>query len=370
MIGEKSGASNFQTQGIAYSTDKGRTWIKYTFNPVIKNTGNKDFRDPKLIWHGASKAWIVTLAVGNQVFFYRSRNLKQWEYAGSFGKEEGSHGGVWECPDLIEIKATKSQPAKWLLLVSVGTGAPNGGSGTQYFIGNFDGKTFQNELPKNKGLWVDWGTDNYAGVTWSHAPGKLPIFLGWMSNWQYAQQVPTKTWRSAMTLPRSLSLQKTTAGWRLFSNPIEATQQLRNKEEPINLLNVQEPAISLNELIVSFDVSKENKEDPKIELVNQLGEKLVMGYNRLTEELYVDRTLAGKNDFSKVFSGKHTAKRIIKNKLLTMHIFIDQASVEMFADKGSVVITDLFFPTVYFNKVHYTKTNMVSGKLYNLHSIW
>jgi fructan beta-fructosidase len=370
MAGEKAGTTHFQTQGIAYSTDKGRTWKKYAHNPVIPNKGDKDFRDPKLQWHAASGFWIVTLAVGNKVQFYRSRNLKDWTLSGTFGVDEGNHGGVWECPDLFEIKATSEHPAKWILLVSVGTGAPNGGSGTQYFMGNFDGQTFHNELPKNQSLWVDWGKDNYAGITWSHAPSKAPIFLGWMSNWQYAQQVPTKEWRSAMTLPRTLSLGKTKEGWRLLSNPVVASNLLRTADAPVNLMTKQAAMISINELDLNFDLSKSKNEITTIELFNQLDEKLVVGYNPVKNELFIDRTKAGNHSFSKEFTGVHIAPRVATDNSLRLHIFIDRSSIEVFADGGSVVMTDLFFPTAYFNLLKYSHQNLVSGKMYTLQSIW
>jgi fructan beta-fructosidase len=370
MAGEKAGTNRFQSQAIAYSTDKGRTWKKYVNNPVIPNTGDKDFRDPKLQWHAQSGYWIVTLAVGNKVQFYRSRNLKDWSLSGTFGLEEGNHGGVWECPDLFEIKATTIHPSKWILLVSVGTGAPNGGSGTQYFMGQFDGQTFHNELPKHQALWVDWGTDNYAGVTWSHAPTKDPIFLGWMSNWKYAQQVPTKEWRSAMTLPRTLTLGKTQEGWRLISNPVSATQLLRTSNSPVDLMQTQSPKIAINELELSFDLSKNKNEPTKFELTNSMHEKLVVGYDPVKQELFIDRTAAGKNKFSKEFSGKHIAPRVSTDNILRLHVFIDHSSIEVFADGGTVVMTDLFFPTVYFDSLKLNKQNMVAGKMYDLQSIW
>ena len=370
MAGEKAGTNRFQSQAIAYSTDKGRTWKKYAKNPVIPNTGDKDFRDPKLQWHAHSGYWIVTLAVGNKVQFYRSRNLKDWSLSGTFGLDEGNHGGVWECPDLFEIKATAEHPAKWILLVSVGTGAPNGGSGTQYFMGQFDGQTFHNELPKNQALWVDWGTDNYAGVTWSHAPGKDPIFLGWMSNWQYAQQVPTKEWRSAMTLPRTLTLGKTQQGWRLLSNPIAATTLLRTSNAPVDLMQTKSAKLAINELELSFDLSKNKNEPTQIELINPLHEKLVVGYDPVKHELFIDRTAAGKNSFSKEFSGKHIAPRVSTDNILRLHVFIDRSSIEVFADGGTVVMTDLFFPTVYFDSLKLNKQNMLTGKMYALQSIW
>ena len=371
MKGEKAGRNNFQTQGIAYSTDKVRTWKKYGQNPVIKNTGDRDFRDPKVCWHEASKHWILTLAVGNKVQFYRSVNLKNWELAGSFGTADGNHGGVWECPDLVEIKIPGSNTTKWVLFVSVGTGAPNGGSGTQYFVGNFDGKTFTNSNAASTVLWADYGCDNYAGVTWSNAPGKQPVFLGWMSNWQYAQQVPTKAWRSAMTLPRVLSLQPTTAGIRLFTQPAPETILLRNGSA-IDLLSKKEHSYALCELELSVDLTKTTTNNTGIEISNSQHEKLIIGFDKANKQFYIDRTHSGNTNFSKVFSSVPVAPRVSADNKLTMHLYIDRSSVELFADDGSVVMTDLFFPTKDFNTLKLLPGNPIGiqGKIYALKSTW
>jgi len=195
---------NFQTQGIAFSLDNGETWTKYAGNPVIGNKGTRDLRDPKVFWHEATKSWIMALVAGNHVKFYRSQNLKDWGNISDFGIDQGAHGGVWECPDLFPLKVEGSDKEKWVLIISIGNGGPNGGSGTQYFVGDFDGTTFTSDQKEYK--WLDWGTDNYAGVTYNQVPNGDRIFIGWMSNWQYALTTPTSNWRSAMTLPRKLTL--------------------------------------------------------------------------------------------------------------------------------------------------------------------
>ncbi|HZH37827.1 MAG TPA: glycoside hydrolase family 32 protein, partial [Flavisolibacter sp.] len=196
---EKAGRNDFQYQSLAFSLDEGKTWTKYTGNPVVKNPGIRDFRDPKVMWHQGSGKWIMTLATLDRVTFYSSSNLKDWLKESEFGKELGAHGGVWECPDLFPLEYNGEQV--WVLLVSINPGGPNGGSATQYFTGRFDGKTFTPLQTDTQ--WIDYGPDNYAGITWSNT-GKRKIFLGWMSNWQYAAAVPTQTWRSAMTIPRDL----------------------------------------------------------------------------------------------------------------------------------------------------------------------
>lgn len=372
-VGEKSGKSDFQTQGIAYSNDKGRTWIKYAGNPVIPNPGTRDFRDPKVCWLESTRHWILTLAAGNEVRFYQSTDLKHWELTGSFGKNAGSHAGVWECPDLFEIKTENGQ-SKWVLFVSIGNGAPNKGSGTQYFVGHFDGKTFINENADSKTLWIDYGTDNYAGVTWSNAPDNRRIFLGWMSNWQYAQKVPTEKWRSAMTLPREVLLKQTADGWRLHFNPVKETALLRTTEKATNLSAGKQYPLSLNELVLNFSISRNGTDNFGIVLSNKNGETLKIGFNQLAGQFYIDRRAMQQNPFSTDFPALHTSPRISSASTIAMHLLIDRSSVELFADNGSLVMTDLFFPLKDFTSFatfqEKGKDAFVNGKMYTLQSIW
>jgi len=374
MSGEKAGTKNFQTQGIAYSTDKGRTWKKYRKNPVLTNPGIKDFRDPKVSWHAATKKWIMTLAAGNEIHFFQSKNLKDWRLSGTFGIADGSHGGVWECPDLFELPIDNGKKTKWVLLVSIGDGSPNGGSGTQYFIGDFDGKTFTNSNPTQTKLWLDYGCDNYAGVTWTNSPDKRALFLGWMSNWQYAQTVPTKKWRSAMTIPRELFLRQTPGGTRLFSAPVKEMQGLRTAVCEIDTANQTVYPFSLSELVLDFDLEQTSADDFGVELFNAKNEKVTIGFNKTSNQFYIDRTKSGETSFSKTFPAKHVAPRLLANKKLTMHLFIDHSSIELFADGGSISMTDIFFPTEKFTNLRLYRQNgntrLTRGSLYELRSIW
>ena len=374
MTGEKNGRNDFQTQGIAYSNDKGRTWKKYNHNPVIKNPGIKDFRDPKVMWHEASKHWVLTMAVANHIRFYRSTDLKNWELAGSFGEKEGSHGGVWECPDLIQLPVANNKESKWVLLVSVGSGAANGGSGTQYFVGDFDGKTFINHHIPEKILWLDYGSDNYAGVTWSNVPAGRHLFLGWMSNWQYATKVPTQKWRSAMTLPRELFLDKTVDGYRVITQPAKETDQLRINNTPVHFLSKKEHHYSLCELTVEFEVTARGSDDFGIEINNSKNESIQIGYNKTKNAFYIDRTHCRNTSFAKEFAAVHYAPRLASDKKLTMHLYIDKSSVELFGDGGSVTMTDIFFPSEDFSSIKaYSKKGyapVTGGELYELKSVW
>jgi fructan beta-fructosidase len=365
MAGEKAHKTDFQTQGIAYSLDKGRTWTKYDHNPVIKNQGLKDFRDPKVLWHSPTNQWIMTLAVADHVEFYVSKDLKKWTKAGEFGKTEGSHGGVWECPDLFPLKVEGTGIEKWVLIQSIGNGAPNGGSGTQYFIGHFDGKTFKNDNKPSDILWLDYGRDNYAGVTWSNSPDNRRLFLGWMSNWQYAQKVPTALWRSAMTLPRELSLKNTEKGLRLLQKPVKEQEILRGGKQNISAQNMSEsfalkPASISNELSLSFDLTKTTAHDLGVILSNAKGEKVLIGYEKATNRFYIDRRDGGKKDFEKSFAGRHYALRETTSTLLKMNLHIDLASVELFADDGALTMTDVFFPTENFNHISIFSKNGTS----------
>lgn len=374
MKGEKAGTNDFQTQGIAYSNDKGRTWIKYKNNPVLKNPGNKDFRDPKVNWHEASKHWVMSLAVGNKIQFYRSSNLIDWSLTGEFGERQGNHGGVWECPDLFPVKINNTTQEKWVLLVSIGNGGPNGGSATQYFIGDFDGNTFINDNPASTILWIDYGCDNYAGVTWNNTSENKRLFLGWMSNWQYAQIVPTKNWRSAMTLPRELSVQKTTHGFYLVSNPVKALEGLRK----MNPLMIKETktliTTGLNELLLEYDIEEGSAQDFGVVFSNMQNEQLKVGYNKNSNEFYIDRTKAGKSDFHSSFANKQTATRTSTSRTLKLHLFVDRSSLELYADDGLTVLTTIFFPNedltrlqLYQNK---GKSKLKKAKLFELQSIW
>jgi fructan beta-fructosidase len=375
MAFEKAGRIDIESQSIAYSLDKGRTWTKYAQNPVIKNPNLRDFRDPKVSWHETSKQWILTLAAGNHVEFYASPDLKNWAKVGEFGKTEGSHGGVWECPDLFPLKVDNGTTEKWVLIVNIGNKAPNGGSGGQYFIGQFDGKTFKNDNKPADMLWLDYGTDNYATVTWSGVLDNRRISLGWMSNWDYAQKVPTQLWRSAMTLPRELSLKSTEKGVRLFQKPVKEAEILRGGKQDIAAQNISDiftlkPSEKCNELSLTFDLAKTTAQDLGVVLSNTKGEKVLIGYEKSTNRFYIDRTEGGKKDFEKRFLGRHYAPREARGNVLKMNLHLDVASVELFADDGALAMTDVFFPNEDFKQIALFSKNgiayLTEGKIWAL----
>lgn len=379
MEGEKAGRNDYQTQGIAFSLDNGRSWTKYDQNPVLKNPGIKDFRDPKVFWHEPSKKWIVILAVQDHVEFFGSLDLKSWTKLSEFGLGVGGHGGVWECPDLFQLKVD-GEEEKWVMLLSINPGSPNGGSGTQYFIGNFDGKAFVNDNPPDKTLWIDYGRDNYAGITWSNIPENdgRRLFLGWMGNWEYAQVVPTYVWRSAMTLPREFKLMKTSSGIRLASQPVKELESLAGKSYAIgetivkgeNLLTSSETETGQFEVKIELDSTV--KQDFSIELFNSVGEKLVIRYSQDQNMLLVDRNASGKNDFSPKFSGIDKGPRSITSFPTDIQLFVDHSSVEIFMDNGLLVMTETFFPTEPFKNVKIVseEVKVKSASVRKIKRIW
>ncbi|WP_435355174.1 glycoside hydrolase family 32 protein [Emticicia sp. SJ17W-69] len=378
MVKEKAGRKDRESQGIAYSLDKGRTWTKYAKNPVLPNKGDADFRDPKVFWHEPTKHWVMPLAVGKQLEIFTSSNLKDWEKTGAFGIQESVNDGVWECPDMISFK-TKEGIEKWVLIQNIGRGAINGGSGTQYFVGNFDGKTFTNDNTPETKLWLDYGADNYAGVTYFNAPNNEKLFIGWMSNWDdYATKVPTSTWRSAMTVPRKLTLIQTPEGYRLAQMPVHQLEKLRLSKTEISKQTITKSTLIddksiLKELDLSFDLSASTASELGFVLSNSKNEKLVFGYDKASKQVFIDRINAGKSDFSTKFAKKHFAP-FTDSKTLTIKALIDNSSIEVFVNGGSIALTDLFFPNEDYTRLEVYSNGgnaeLISGAVYPLKSIW
>ena len=353
MDGEKAGRKDFQTQGIAYSLDNGESWTKFVGNPVIGNSDIKDFRDPKVFWHDESESWIMALVAGDHVKFYRSKNLKEWDIISDFGEDQGAHGGVWECPDLFPLKVEGTDEEKWVLIISIGSGGPNGGSGTQYFIGDFDGTTFTSDQQEYR--WLDWGADNYAGVTYNNTPNGERIFIGWMSNWQYAVLTPTKAWRSGMTLPRKLSLKKYGDSYMLVSYPLAEVDALAQKGEPKNIIletGKKEELVfnGLNQSMISFKASKPNFD---IVFSNEVGERFVVTFDALSKLVIANRTRSGLVDFQVDFGNKLHFMDIkqLPEGDFEVKFYIDRSSVELFVNKGQFVLTEQLFPTQNYMKL-------------------
>ena len=361
-----------QTQSIAYSLDEGRTWTKYNGNPVLPNPGIRDFRDPKVMWYEPAKQWIMTLATKDHITFYSSPDLKSWKEESKFGQDLGAHGGVWECPDLIPFEVDGRQV--WVLIVNLNPGAPNGGSGTQYFTGSFDGSVFTPDDTDTK--WLDYGPDDYAGITWSNT-GDEKLFIGWMSNWVYANIVPTKNWRSATTVARKLGLTKEDGRYRVISTPVSALEELKTKEFTAKNKSVKKLDVTAGAgALTGPAVLKFNTDEVKsftVELSNKAGEKVVIGYDRAANNYFVDRSKSGKTDFHKDFKNIATAPRLSSAKNTDITLVIDNASVELFADNGLSVMTTIFFPESDYTNVTIHSADKLKIKelsFKHLKSIW
>ena len=326
IVAMYTSAGSAQTQSIAYSTDGGKSFTKYAGNPVITQNA-PDFRDPKVMWHESTKSWIVPLAVGQEVQFYSSKNLKEWKYESSFGREYGNHDGVWECPDLLEIGG------KWVLLLNINPGGPFGGSATQYFVGQFDGHKFTCEDSPSETKWMDYGKDHYATVTFHNAPEGRIVALPWMSNWQYAGVVPTKQFRSANGLPRDLGLAAVSGEAILTSTPSKELLALRAGK-------VKQPTEACEILV---DV----KGTMELTLQNQKGEQVVMNYDAKAQTFSMNRTKSGEVAFSEAFPCTTVAPTY--GAIKQLRIFIDRCSIEAFDGEGRMAMTNLVFPSEPYN---------------------
>jgi fructan beta-fructosidase len=372
-IAQKEKRTDYENQSIAYSLDNGRTWKKYAQNPVLKNPGITDVRDPKLMWYELQKKWVMTLATKERVTFYSSPDLKNWKKESDFGSDAGAHGGVWECPDLFTLNDNGKNV--WVLIVNINPGGPNKGSATQYFLGDFDGNKF---TPNSKDVkWIDYGPDEYAGITWSNT-GKRKIFLGWMSNWLYANKVPTIKWRNAMTLPRELKLMHVGNELLIASQPVIELSKIQSK--PITAENVSVTnSLDIAEKTgrVKFpcriNIGMDKIKDFSLVLSNELGEELVIGYDKKQNQYYIDRTKSGKTGFQKDFAARHTAPRFTGNNKMNLSLILDESSVELFADDGLTVMTEVFFPEKPYNQIHlHTNEKPLFKKIeyINFKSIW
>ncbi len=343
-----------QTQSIAYSLDNGKTFTKYEGNPVL-TSDQRDFRDPKVFWYEPEKHWVMMLAVGQMMRIYVSENLKEWEFASSFGRTEGAHGGVWECPDLVELPVEGTSEKKWVLICNINPGGPFGGSAAQYFVGTFDGRKFTNESPAVT-KWMDWGKDNYATVTWSGVNDRT-VAIGWMSNWQYAGNVPTKQFRSANTLPRELSLYVDGGETYLKAVPVRETEVLRGECLQKGGFSVKGSDVALESLPLegAYEIELEVR-NPKngmgFELYNSLGDRVLFTYDAVRGLITMDRTQAGKADFSADFPAV-TSAPVGKVKSLRINLFVDKSSIEMFCNDGRAVMTNLVFPALQYDNLRF-----------------
>ena len=324
-----------QTQSMAYSVDGGQTFTKYAGNPVIVSDV-PDFRDPHIFWNEEAGFWNMVLASGQEMSIYSSKDLKQWKHESNFGLTYGNHSGVWECPDLMKLPVDGTGEQKWMLICNINPGGPFGGSATQYFIGEFDGHTFTCEDEPSETKWMDYGKDHYATVTFSNAPEGRNVAIAWMSNWQYANQVPTQQYRSGNSIPRDLGLFEYKGETYCSVVPSPEMTAARSKKTSKKLSESCEMVVNL-------------KGNATITLSNDKGEKVVMNYDAKAETFSMDRTKSGKMDFSSDFAA--TTKAPTYGKISQLRIFIDKSSIEVLDAEGKMAMTNLVFPSKPYNKV-------------------
>lgn len=349
---EANGKKALQTQNLAYSNDRGRTWTKYKGNPVL-DRHMSDFRDPKVFWSDASKRWVLAVALpdDHKVLLYHSKDLKSWTQVSEFGPA-GATSGQWECPELFQTPIEgKASEMRWVMKVGLNPGGLQGGSGEQYFVGKFDGTKFVNDNKADMTLWTDYGKDCYCALTFNDLPKiqKTPVVIGWMDNWQYAADLPTAPpFRGQMTVPRELMLRPTGEGLRLIQRPAVALEKKRQAQKIVTgkdisavnevLARTDHAVHNASEISAKFDLGKADS------VVLQLG-ALEVGYDRKKQVLYVDRSRAGEINFNAKFAARTEAPLSFEDNNLSLHLIVDRNSVELFANDGRVTMTNLYFPT-------------------------
>jgi levanase/fructan beta-fructosidase len=328
-------AGHHQTQSMAVSKDGGRTFRKYSGNPVLTTSDVADFRDPNVFWNEDIKAWNMILAAGQEMRIYSSKDLKEWRYESSFGKEYGNHSGVWECPDLFELRNEKLGISNWVLICNINPGGPFGGSATQYFVGQFDGRKFTCESMPKVTKWMDYGKDHYATVSFYNAPENRRVVLAWMSNWQYANQVPTKQFRSANSIPRDLGL--FTYGDETYVSVVPSKEMLAVRGE------------KLKKPTETCEILVDMKNQTEIVLANGRGEQVTMTYNGTKQRFTMDRRKSGDVGFSEAFPCVTEAPTY--GQIKQLRIFIDRCSIEVFDADGKMAMTNLVFPSEPYSSI-------------------
>ena len=348
--------STDQAQSLAYSLDGGETFTKYGGNPVLE-FGDPDFRDPNVSWNEEMGKWLMVAALPTQhkVHFYQSDNLKDWEYLSDFGPA-GATGGIWECPDFFQLPVNGDpENQKWVLHVDMNPGSVAGGSGSQYFVGEWDGNSFTPdvEFMETAPHWVDYGTDFYAAISWNNIPEEdgRQLWVGWMNNWNYANDIPTDPWRSTMSIPRSIHLESDDGSYRLVQKPVESLKQLREDPVRIENLALNSETISLSgreisgkafEMMVEIDPG--NAQTVGLNVRTGESQETVIGFDAANSSVFLDRSNSGQSDFNEEFAKRNDAPVELENGRLRLHVFVDWSSVEVFVNDGRRVITNRIFP--------------------------
>jgi fructan beta-fructosidase len=371
-----------QTQNLAFSQD-GRIWTKYSGNPVL-DLDREDSRDPHVFWYAPTRRWILAMVLANdkKVRLFSSPNLREWHQLSDFGLQ-GATGGVWECPDLIQLPAPgQPQKTQWVLKVGINPGHIAGGSGEQYFVGQFDGNQFRNDNAPDATHWVDYGRDSYCALTFGNEPAPAaPRMIGWMNNWQYAGTAPTTPWRGAMTLPRTLSLLTEGGATTLVQHPIEQLRSLR--ADTFHYAGASE-----TELNSKLGAWQHRSQTFEMELTIRPGrarritwtllqgeaDQTLVGFDAAKQELFVDRSWCANAHFNAAFPSVTVAPLKLAGKPLQLQIFVDRSSVEVFAQDGRISMTNLVFPNATSTGISMSTTggrlDGVELNMWKLHSTW
>ncbi len=359
VVAMYTSAAASQIQSLAWSDDNGETFTKYDGNPVL--TLDSEARDPNMFWDAERNVWILVLAhaLDHEMLIFSSPDMKDWTLESSFGRGLGAQDGVWECPDLFELPVNGESGKKWVLLCNLNPGGPFGGSATQYFIGDFDGKTFTSDTDDSGKVptkWLDYGKDHYATVSFSDAPDGRRTVIGWMNNWQYAPEVPTMQFRSANTLPREMGIFRAPDGQLYVSStPSPEVDALRGalvKSVSKTSLGSKARTYSIPELCeIDMEISPKKAESVEIELSNAAGEKVVMIYDAKSDSLSFDRRKSGIVDFSQDFPAVTVSPAYTDGDKVGLRIFIDRSSIEVFGKDGRFAMTNLVFPNSPYSRL-------------------
>ena len=354
-----------QVQSLAFSVDGGTNWTMYDGNPVIENPGIADFRDPKVIWDARYDRWVMMLAAHDVIKFYTSSDLLSWRWLCDFGEGAGAHTGVWECPDLMELPIEGSDEKRWVLLVSINPGAPNGGSATQYFVGHLGENEFVAEHTES--LWMDYGPDNYASVSWSDMPDGdgRSVVIGWMSNWDYANHVPTAPWRGGMTIPRELGLIRCQNGIRLTASPIREVLSLRGRR-----LDVNSRLPEMLDIEIEVDLKTVESGMAKVGIHNSDGEGVELEFRFDENCLVADRSAAGKGveNFPLFASEIEAPLELGDERRVSIRILKDTSSLEVFMGDGRSLATLIYFADAPLDQLRVSPG--ASATAYEIESTW
>ncbi len=337
-----------QNQFMAYSSDAGQNWNQYKNNPVI-DLHKKDFRDPKLFLFNKSWRLAVSLPFEHKILFYKSGNLTKWEKTGEFGKE-GDTSKIWECPDMVKVPVEESDSSKWMLLISSGSPYDSSFTGMQYFTGSFDGKTFVPDELGAKPRWLDFGKDFYAAITYNNLPQGLPVMIGWVNNWAYANDIPTGAWRGMMSVPRYLSLGKIDGKLYLRQKPVAIPDHFLDENAyEINNISLRNKTFDFNEIngnafILEAEIENRTASQFGVQIFKSANYRTEIGIDTVKKDFFIDRNESGITDFNEHFPSRESAPFKKFSQLVNLYLIIDHSVIELFAENGMTVMTEQVFP--------------------------